>query len=76
MVILIVTIYYREGIEIKISQEKTSIEQSLGIVPNIVSVVLSLWNNSVNFLAVICDSTHGALPLREHTPTSILRRFY
>jgi len=69
VVILIVTIYYREGIEIKISQEKTGIGQSLGIAPNIELLLFSPRGvmDSVTFLAVVCDNTHGALPSREHT---------
>lgn len=62
MVILIVTIYYREGIEIKISQERMGIGQSLGIAPNIELLLSSPTGviNSVAFLAVMCYNIHGA----------------
>lgn len=78
VVLLIVTIYYREGIKIKISQEKMGIRQSLGVAPNIELLLSSPHGvmDSVTFLAVMCDDTHGALPSRGHTPASILRSFY
>lgn len=66
-VILIVMVYYRERLQIKIGQWKKNIGQNL----------CSFLRESghVTFLALIRDSTHGVLPAGELTQTSVLGIF-
>ena len=60
----LVTFIVMVEIEIKISQEKTFLGQSPGIVPNIELLLSSPHGvmGSVTFLAVMWDGAHGILP--------------
>lgn len=69
-------IYYREGIQIKISQRKRCIEQSSGEFQTSVSTVcLPMESGSVILLVIMYDHMHGVLPVTE-TCTNLAFNFY
>lgn len=65
--ILMVMVYYREKIRIKISQGKKCMEQSLGKVLNVELLLTPSYGvmDNITFLTMMHDSTHRAFPTRE-----------
>lgn len=74
--ILTVTIYYKERIQIKI-KGKNCIGHSLGNVPKwSIHCSLLVESRCVTFLALMCDDTHGMFPIMESHLNPGVQSFY